>query len=83
MENTEEKKNSSGAGLFVTSLFIGLVIGLAVGFLYAPRRGVETRNRLRRKITIAEAKAVKAVQKSISTAPKVIKNRLQNAKAVK
>jgi gas vesicle protein len=72
----EEKKDSCGTGLFLASLFIGFVAGLSVGFLYAPRRGVETRTRLRRQVIVAEAKAVKAVRKSTGVARQAIKNRL-------
>jgi gas vesicle protein len=83
MEDMEEKSNNCRtSGLFLTSLTIGLVAGLAIGFLYAPRRGEETRRRLSRKAKIAEAKAVRVVKKSTETARQAIKNRLQNANPI-
>ena len=73
MEGMEEKRNNSGTGYFLTSLIIGLAVGLAIGFLYAPRSGEETRTRLSRRAKIAEARAVKAVKKSTEAARKAIK----------
>ena len=36
----------SGTG-FVIGFFVGAVVGLAIGFLYAPKPGVETRKLLK------------------------------------
>jgi gas vesicle protein len=76
MEDIEEKRNDSGTGYFLTSLVLGLAIGLAIGFLYAPKSGEETRTRLSRKAKIAEARAVKAVKNSTVAVRQAIKNRL-------
>jgi gas vesicle protein len=75
MGDMQEKRNNSGTGYFLTSLILGLAVGLAIGFLYAPRSGEETRTRLSRKAKIAEARAVKVVKKSTEAVRQAIKNR--------
>ncbi len=82
MEDMEEKRSNCRTGCFLTSLIFGLVVGLAVGFLYAPRPGEETRRRLSRKAKIAEARAVKVVKKSAEAVRQTIKNKRQNANPV-
>ena len=82
MEDIEGKRNNRGTGYFLTSLVLGLAIGLAIGFLYAPRSGEETRTRLSRKAKIAEARAVKVIKKSTEAVRQAIKNRRQNANPV-
>jgi gas vesicle protein len=79
MGDMQEKRDNSGTGYFLTSLILGLAVGLAIGFLYAPRSGEETRTRLSRKAKIAEARAVKVVKKSTEAVRQAIKNRRQNA----
>jgi gas vesicle protein len=56
---------------FATGLLAGVVIGVAVGFLYAPRRGAETREMLlhraeemKQKAEVAAAKAKKAADEA-------------------
>jgi gas vesicle protein len=66
----------------LASLLLGFVAGLAVGVLYAPRRGEETRSRLSKKAKIAEAKAVRAVKKSTEAARQAIKSRRQDTEPV-
>ena len=39
----------SGAGFF-SGLIIGAIIGLSVGYLYAPKPGIETRRMVKEKI---------------------------------
>lgn len=48
----------SGAGFF-TGLIIGAVIGLAVGFLYAPQSGDETRRLVKEKASALKERAAK------------------------
>jgi len=52
----------SGAGFFA-GLLVGAVIGLAVGFLYAPQPGHETRKIIKEKVTSVKDTASKAAQK--------------------
>jgi gas vesicle protein len=73
MEDMEEKRNNCGTGYFLTSLILGLAVGLTIGFLYAPRSGEETRTRLSRKAKIAEARAVKVVKRSTEAVRQAIK----------
>ncbi len=83
MADTSERNDSCGTGCFlVASLVFGFVAGVAVGILYAPRRGEETRSRLSKKAKIAEAKAVRVVKKSTQAARQALKNRQQNAEPV-
>jgi gas vesicle protein len=46
----------SGAGFF-TGLVVGALIGVVVGFLYAPQSGTETRRIVKEKATIMKEKA--------------------------
>jgi gas vesicle protein len=57
MENSQELK---GLGI---GLLAGAAIGLAVGMLYAPKSGVETRHLLKEKALEAREKAGEMVQK--------------------
>ena len=47
---------------------MGVAIGLAVGFLYAPRPGVETRERLKEKVAEVKEKASEVAEKVKETA---------------
>ena len=49
---------------FLVGLLIGTAAGLAVGFLYAPRPGKETRAMLREKAEVAAEKAREATEKA-------------------
>lgn len=49
----------TGTGFF-TGLMIGAVIGLAVGFLYAPQPGVETRRVVKDKLSTVKENASRA-----------------------
>ena len=57
----------SGAGFF-SGLLIGAVIGLAVGFLYAPQPGQETRKLVKEKVASVKDAASKAANKMRETA---------------
>ena len=52
----------SGTGFFA-GLVVGAVIGLAIGFLYAPQPGDETRHILKKKITSFGETAEKTTKK--------------------
>ncbi len=52
----------SGAGFF-SGLLIGAVIGLAIGFLYAPQPGQETRKLVKDKVTSVKDAVSKAANK--------------------
>jgi gas vesicle protein len=62
MDNNEKKRNKGGGILIAVA--IGAVIGLAVGFLYAPRAGKETRKIFKDKVKITKAKAAEITKKS-------------------
>ncbi|MFC2069243.1 YtxH domain-containing protein [Chloroflexota bacterium] len=56
-----EKNTTSGFGI---GLVVGAAIGLALGFLYAPKPGKETRALLREKAETATEKAKEAAEKA-------------------
>ncbi len=49
----------SGSGFF-TGLIMGALIGVVVGFLYAPQSGKETRRLVKEKTQVVKEKASKA-----------------------
>lgn len=53
---------------FLTGLVLGAVVGLAIGFLYAPQPGKETREMLKQKAEIARKKATEVAHKVKETA---------------
>jgi gas vesicle protein len=53
----------SGAGFF-TGLIVGAVIELAVGLLYAPHKGEETRRVVKEKVTGLKDTAAQAARKA-------------------
>jgi gas vesicle protein len=61
-----------GSG-FAIGLIVGAVLGLAVGFLFAPRPGAETRQLLREKAETARERATEVVQKMRETAAEAAK----------
>ena len=50
----DSKDTGTGLGI---GFIVGVAVGLAVGFLYAPRPGVETRERLKEKAAEMKEKA--------------------------
>lgn len=69
--------DSKGSGNFSTGLLIGTVIGIAVGLLFAPQSGVETREMLKQKATVAKEKATE-VKERVKKASTDIKGKLQS-----
>jgi len=61
------------ASSFLSGLIIGAVLGVAIGFLYAPQAGKETRELLKEKADIAKQKAVELSKKVRETAEETIK----------
>jgi gas vesicle protein len=49
---------------FLSGLILGVVIGAAVGLLYAPKPGAETRQMLKEKADAARARAAELAQKA-------------------
>ena len=49
---------------FLVGFLIGAAAGLAIGFLYAPKPGKETRAMLREKVDVATEKAKEATEKA-------------------
>ncbi len=54
-----EEKGASAAG----GILVGLIIGVSVGFLLAPKSGKETRKDLKNKLADSTDKAKKAINK--------------------
>jgi gas vesicle protein len=52
----------SGSG-FVTGLIMGALIGVVVGFLYAPQSGTETRRLVKEKTEVIKEKAARAARR--------------------
>ena len=69
--------DNKGAGNFFTGMLIGTVIGLAVGLLFAPQSGQETREMLRQKAAVAKEKAAEVKEKVRKTSSD-IKDKLQS-----
>ena len=51
-------------GSFGIGFFLGAVVGLAIGFLYAPKPGMETRELLKEKAEKAREKASEVAEKA-------------------
>ena len=60
-------EKDTGAGFAVGFLF-GAVVGVAIGFLYAPKPGSETRAMLKEKAETAAEKAKETAEKARETA---------------
>lgn len=60
-------EKSSGTS-FAAGVIIGAAIGIAIGFLYAPRPGIETRTILKEKAEQVKEKAEEVAEKVKETA---------------
>jgi gas vesicle protein len=65
-----DRDGSSGFGI---GLMVGVVLGLAVGFLFAPRPGEETRQLLKEKAGVARERVAEATRKVRETAGEAVK----------
>jgi gas vesicle protein len=61
-----------GSG-FAIGLILGAALGLAVGFLFAPRSGAETRQLLKEKAETARERAAEITSKVRETAGEAVK----------
>jgi len=55
--------NKDTASSFTIGLIVGAVVGLAIGFLYAPQSGKETRRMVKDKVVALKEKASEAISK--------------------
>ena len=58
---------------FLTGLILGAVVGLAIGFLYAPKSGKETRELLKERAVVAKERATEIAKKVKQTANEAVK----------
>jgi gas vesicle protein len=65
-------ERDGGSG-FAIGLIVGAVLGLAIGFLFAPRPGEETRQLLKEKAAVAREQAAKITRKVRETAGEAVK----------
>jgi len=63
----------NGGSRFGIGLVVGVALGLAIGFLFAPRSGEETRQLLKEKAGAARESASEAVKKARRTAGDAVK----------
>ncbi len=76
-------ERDTGASFAIGFIF-GAVIGVAIGFLYAPKPGRETRELLRHKVEEAKEKAEEAAEKAkeaASEARKRVEDKIGKKKA--
>ena len=64
-----DSERVSGFGI---GLLVGSIIGMAIGFLYAPRPGQETRALIREKAAGAKEKAEEIIEEAKERAKKII-----------
>ena len=72
----------TGTG-FTFGFFVGAVVGLAMGFLYAPRPGEETRELLKEKVEETKEKAEEVLEKVKETTATARKKTQEKLKEVK
>jgi gas vesicle protein len=75
MANSE---SSSGIGAIAAGFILGAAVGVAIGMLYAPRAGVDTRAMIAEKAEEAKEKAGEAVETVKEKAAK-LRNRPEEA----
>jgi len=63
----------SGGSGFAIGLIVGAALGLAIGFLFAPRPGEETRQLLKEKAELAGRRAAEAAKRVRETASETVK----------
>lgn len=63
----------NGGSGFAVGLIVSAVLGLAIGLLFAPRPGEETRQLLREKAEAARERATKVARKVRETAGEAVK----------
>jgi gas vesicle protein len=66
----------SGAGFF-TGLIVGAIIGLSVGYLYAPQPGTETRRILKEKMGTVKEKAKETASRAASRIKERVSQRME------
>ena len=64
-----KKGNAAGFGM---GIIIGGVIGLVVGFLYAPRPGIETRTLIRERAKEVKDRSEEIIEEAKEKAKKII-----------
>jgi gas vesicle protein len=64
---------------FFIGLGVGAVIGMAIGFLYAPKSGKETRAMLQENITKAKEKAKDIIEEATERAKAIVKKAKEDA----
>jgi len=52
------------SGIFLSGLLIGAIVGVAIGMIFAPQSGQETRELVREKVSTAKEKADELIQKA-------------------
>jgi len=52
------------SGIFLSGLLIGAIVGVAIGMIFAPQSGKETRELVREKVSTAKEKADELIQKA-------------------
>ena len=75
--------NKDDGSSFVIGFVVGAIAGLAIGFLYSPRPGKETRELLKAKTEEMKEKAVEVTEKVKETAAEVKKKAQAKMEAAK
>ena len=73
----------NGGKNFVIGFISGVVLGVSVGFLYAPQPGKETRAMLREKAEVAREKAKEIVDEAREKSREIIAKAKRKAQEVK
>lgn len=68
---------------FVVGMLMGAIVGLAVGFLYAPKPGYETRAMLKEKATHAKDEASHIIETAREKAKTIISHAHNEAAEIK